>query len=54
MLAHQVLAVDQHSIRMITTGSSTPFNTCDKIAKFISCASGSISTVTAPPAISSV
>lgn len=42
------------SMRMITTGSRTPFNTCDKIATLMSCASGSSNTVIAPPAISSV
>ncbi len=42
------------SIRMMTTGSRTPFSTCERMAKLISCASGSSSTVSALPAISSV
>src|ERR1035438_3999343 len=39
------------SIRMMTTGSKTPFSTCDRMATLISCASGKSSTVSAPPAI---
>src|ERR1035438_252669 len=42
------------SIRMITTGSRTPFNTCERMAKLINCESGNSNTVAAPHTISSV